>query len=74
MARRYRRKGQKLSLWEGLDWSINPETTREIIGVALIIIAIYVPLAQRIRTGQAPTGKFWNFFESFLTNGRVIGH
>jgi len=40
MARRYRRKGQKLSLWEGLDWSVNPDTTREIIGVVLIIIAV----------------------------------
>lgn len=40
MARRYRRKGQKLSIWEGLDWSVNPDTTREIIGVVLIILAI----------------------------------
>ena len=32
-----------------------------------LICWIYIPLAQRIRTGEAPTGKFWNFFEVFLT-------
>jgi F-type H+-transporting ATPase subunit a len=34
--------------------------------VALIIIAIYVPLAKRIKDGGLPTGPWWNFFETFF--------
>lgn len=34
---------------------------------AIIICVIYIPLANRIRSGEAPTGRFWNFFEMFLT-------
>jgi len=34
---------------------------------ALIIAAIYIPLARRARTGDAPSGVFWNFFEALLT-------
>jgi F-type H+-transporting ATPase subunit a len=30
---------------------------------ALIIVGIYVPLAQKIRTGGLPTGWWWNLFE-----------
>jgi F-type H+-transporting ATPase subunit a len=33
---------------------------------ALLIIAIYVPLAKRIRDGGLPTGPWWNFFEVFF--------
>jgi len=33
---------------------------------ALLIIAIFVPLARRIITGERPRGKFWNFFEAIL--------
>jgi F-type H+-transporting ATPase subunit a len=33
---------------------------------AIIICAIYIPLAKKIRTGEAPTGTFWNLFESIL--------
>jgi F-type H+-transporting ATPase subunit a len=33
---------------------------------ALIIIAIYVPLARRIVKGGLPTGPWWNFFETFV--------
>lgn len=40
MARKYRRKGQKLSIWESLDWTMNPDTTREVAAVVLIIIGI----------------------------------
>ena len=40
MARRYRRKGQKLSIWESLDWTMNPDTTREVVAVILIIVGI----------------------------------
>lgn len=34
---------------------------------ALLIIAIYVPIARRARTGEAPRGFFWNCFEVILT-------
>ena len=34
--------------------------------VALIIIAIFVPLAQKIKKGGTPKGRIWNFFEAML--------
>lgn len=43
MARRkYRRKGQRLSIWEELDWTMNPDTTREAAAVVLIILGIII--------------------------------
>ena len=33
---------------------------------ALILIAIFIPLSKKIRTGELPRGTFWNFFESIL--------
>ena len=32
-----------------------------------IILAIYLPLAKKIQTGDAPRGTWWNLFESILT-------
>ena len=32
-----------------------------------LILAIYLPLAKKIQTGVAPTGRFWNLFEAILT-------
>src|ERR1043165_5768234 len=32
-----------------------------------LILAIYVPLAKRIQTGEPPTGWWWNTWESILT-------
>lgn len=32
-----------------------------------LILWIYLPLANKIRSGEAPTGRFWNFFEFILT-------
>ena len=32
-----------------------------------LVCLIYVPLAKKIQTGAAPTGLFWNLFESILT-------
>ena len=32
----------------------------------MLILVIFVPLARRIRTGQAPQGKMWNFLEALL--------
>ena len=37
----------------------------ELIAAALML-AIFLPLARRIRTGSAPKGLFWNFFEVML--------
>jgi F-type H+-transporting ATPase subunit a len=31
-----------------------------------IILAIFIPLARRIRTGELPRGRFWNLFEWML--------
>jgi F-type H+-transporting ATPase subunit a len=33
---------------------------------ALLVLAIYIPLARRIRTGDLPKGRWWNFFEFLL--------
>src|SRR5581483_11955646 len=33
---------------------------------ALIIIAVFVPLARRIQSGELPRGRWWNLFETFL--------
>jgi len=44
MARKYRRKGQKLSVWEELDWSMEPDTTRSVVAVILIILGIIILL------------------------------
>jgi F-type H+-transporting ATPase subunit a len=34
---------------------------------ALLIAAIYIPIARRARSGEPPTGAFWNTFEVLLT-------
>ena len=33
----------------------------------LVILLIYVPLAQKAKNGDAPLGRWWNCFESILT-------
>ena len=32
-----------------------------------LILWIYLPLAKKIQTGEAPKGTWWNLFESVLT-------
>ncbi|MBN1910794.1 MAG: F0F1 ATP synthase subunit A [Pirellulales bacterium] len=58
----------------GLEWKI-PEPLQAIgltkfsileVVAAILLIAIFVPLARRIATGQRPQGRFWNFFEAML--------
>jgi F-type H+-transporting ATPase subunit a len=34
---------------------------------AAVILGIYLPLSKKIKTGEAPTGTWWNLFESVLT-------
>jgi F-type H+-transporting ATPase subunit a len=35
--------------------------------VAAVVVAIFVPLARRVQTGEPVKGKFWNAFETLLT-------
>jgi F-type H+-transporting ATPase subunit a len=49
----------------GYDFHITKFMILEVFA-ALIIIAIYVPLAKRIKDGALPTGTWWNLFESFF--------
>lgn len=61
--RKYRRKGQRLSVWEELDWSMQPDTTREISAVILIILGIIIFLGM---FGFA--GSFGHFFIRLATD------
>jgi F-type H+-transporting ATPase subunit a len=47
------------------EFSLTKFMVLEVVA-ALIIIAIYVPLAKRIRNGDLPTGWAWNLFESIF--------
>src|SRR6478752_3934078 len=38
----------------------------ELVAAGLILL-IYIPLARSIRSGNLPTGRFWNLFEGVLT-------
>lgn len=49
-----------------LPWPLSKFVILEIIA-SLLIIAIYVPLAKRMQSGQPPRGAFANAFESLLT-------
>lgn len=40
--RKYRRRGQRLSIWEDLDWTMNPDTAREVAAVILLILGIII--------------------------------
>ena len=33
---------------------------------AVILLAIFIPIAQKIKTGKPPKGRWWNFIESML--------
>jgi F-type H+-transporting ATPase subunit a len=53
-----------------IDFRLPPRLSKfmilELIAAALII-AIFVPLARRVRSGEPLRGKFWNAFETLLT-------
>jgi len=57
--RKYRRKGQRLSIWEGM----NPDTTREVMAVILLILGIIILLGL---FGLA--GSFGHFFIRISTD------
>ena len=50
----------------GKDFGISKYSVLMVMAAVLILL-IYVPLAKKIKTGAAPTGIFWNLFESVLT-------
>jgi F-type H+-transporting ATPase subunit a len=38
-----------------------------LLAAALVLVAIFVPLAKKVQTGAPPRGRWWNLFESLLT-------
>jgi F-type H+-transporting ATPase subunit a len=48
-----------------LPWPFTKFTILMLLAAG-IICAIYIPLAKRIQSGEAPRGVFWNLFESVL--------
>jgi F-type H+-transporting ATPase subunit a len=58
--------GPKLHLWSITGHQLTKFMVLEVIA-AVLIAAIYIPLAQRLRTGQPPRGAWQNTFEVLLT-------
>lgn len=55
--RKYRRKGQRLSIWEELDWTMNPDTTRDVMALILLILGFIIFLGM-----FNSAGSFGRFF------------
>jgi F-type H+-transporting ATPase subunit a len=57
-------------LFDGVGFNVpfglSKFTILEIL-VAVLILAIFIPLARRVQDGEPPRGRFWNAFESLLT-------
>ncbi len=68
--RKYRRKGQRLSIWENLDWTMNPDTTREIIAFVLLIIGFIIFLGWFNLAGSF--GRF--FYRGTVNLWGVVGY
>ena len=70
IARKYRRKGQKLSVLGSLDWSIDPDTTRSVVAIVLLIIGTIILLGL---FGLA--GSFGHFFVRLSIDGwGILGY
>jgi len=71
MARRkYRRKGQRLSIWKEMDWSIEPDTARSVIAIVLLLLGVIALLGL---FGLA--GSFGRFFIRLSTDGwGILGY
>ena len=68
--RKYRRKGQRLSIWESLDWTLNPDTTRDIVAVILLLLGLITFLGMFNFAGS-----FGRFFIRESINGwGIIGY
>jgi F-type H+-transporting ATPase subunit a len=52
-------------LIEPLDLHVTKFMVLEVVA-ALIIAALFIPLAQRVRTGQRPRGRLWNLLEAMV--------
>jgi F-type H+-transporting ATPase subunit a len=52
-------------LIEPLDFRLTKFMVLEVIG-ALVIAVIFIRLANRMKTGERPTGRLWNLFEAML--------
>ncbi len=50
---------------EPLDLKITKFMVLEVIA-ALLLVAIFIPLANRARSGGPPRGRFWNLFEAMV--------
>lgn len=61
--RKYHRKGQRLSIWDEMDWSVNPDTTHSTVAIVLIILGVIILLGL---FGLA--GAFGNFFIRLSTD------
>jgi len=73
MARKYRRRGSKLSeIMEGLDWTINPETTREVIAVVLLLLGLIGILGIFSKAGSLGHFLFGVFFSLWGYFGFII--
>lgn len=70
MARKYRRKGQRLSIWGELDWTMNPDTAREVVAVILLILGFIILLGMFNLSGS-----FGRFFLRLATDWwGIIGY
>ncbi len=68
--RKYRRKGQRISIWEELDWTINPDTSRDVAAVILIILGLIIFLGMFNLAGS-----FGRFFIRLSVNlWGIIGY
>ena len=52
-------------LIEPLDFKITKFMVLEVVA-AILLVAIFVPLARRVRTGVPPRGRLWNLFEAMV--------
>src|SRR5215831_13271074 len=59
-------QGVEIDLPKIFGWQITKFMVLELIAAGLIL-AIYIPIARRARTGELPKGAWWNAFESLLT-------
>lgn len=57
--------GKHLDLPEIFGFQLTKFMVLELVA-AVGIVVVFVPLARRIATGEAPKGRFWNFFEAML--------
>ena len=62
-------EGVELDLWSftllGYEFHVTKFMILELVA-ALIILAIFIPLARKVRGGGLPRGAWWNFFETLL--------